>query len=394
MAPDLLQADACVWYMLTNSLDDRAGAAAAFFKAYIPRMSSLPYFDDVLDRLSRYLASQKDWKTIEEIFTLLLAKNANADSVAQYAWILGRVVEENYYRPAKQEDFFQIAFDRENTSLYYRAMSAWKLGIALVPETSQASQVSGARRNSPASAEMEFLTGFFSFNAADLALPYIQKYENSLTIPELRTLVSTLASSGIINESMNLVSRYMARDDFIMTRDDLLLFYPQPFKDLIEKYAMEASLAPELLFGLIRTESYFKADAVSRVGAVGLGQLMPDTALDMANRIARRTGIDYRSGGIDLINPEINVHIASYYLNYLVDYTGSPMTALIAYNGGMGRVRSWRAAEPRLPEDLFLETIEFVETREYGRRVLAASAIYGYLYYDMSMEEVVADIYR
>jgi soluble lytic murein transglycosylase len=394
LAPELLQADACIWYILTNSLDERAGAAAALFKAYIPRMSSLPYFDDVLERLSRYLVSQKDWKTMEEIFALLLAKNANADAVAQYAWILGRASEQGYYSPVRQEDFFQIAFDRGNTSLYYRAMSAWKLGIALAPEASQASQSSGARKNSPVSAEMEFLTGFFSFNAADLALPYIQKYEHSLTIPELRTLVSALADSGIIHESMNLVSRYIARDDFIMTREDLLLFYPQPFKDLIERYAIEASLAPELLFGLIRTESYFRADAMSRVGAVGLGQLMPDTALDMANRIARRTGIDYRPGGIDLANPEINVHIASYYLNYLIETVGSPMTALIAYNGGMGRVRRWRAAEPRLPEDLFLETIEFEETREYGRRVLAASAIYGYLYYNMSMEEVVADIYR
>ncbi|MDR0314113.1 MAG: lytic transglycosylase domain-containing protein [Treponema sp.] len=391
IAPDLLQADACIWYMLTNTLDERAGAAAALFKTYIPRMFSLPYFDDVLERLSRFLTSQKDWRTMEEIFTLLLAKNANADSVAQYAWILGRAAEENYFYPANREDFFQIAFERGNTSLYYRAMSAWKLGIALVPEISQSS---GSGRNSSVSAEMEFLLGFFNFNAADLALPYIQKYENSLTIPELRTLGTALANSDIINESLNFVSRYMARDEFIMTREDLLLFFPQPFKDLIERYAKEASLAPELLFGLIRTESYFKADAVSRVGAVGLGQLMPDTAMDMANRIARRTGIDYRPGGIDLIDPEVNVHISSYYLNYLIDYTGSPMTALIAYNGGMGRVRSWRAAEPRLPEDLFLETIEFVETREYGRRVLAAAAIYGYLYYDMSMEEVIADIYR
>jgi soluble lytic murein transglycosylase len=71
------------------------------------------------------------------------------------------------------------------------------------------------------------------------------------------------------------------------------------------------------------------------------------------------------------------------------------MMALLAYNGGMGRVRRWRTADRnRLPEDLFLETIAFDETREYGRRVLAAAAVYGYLYYGMSMEEGVADVYR
>ena len=75
------------------------------------------------------------------------------------------------------------------------------------------------------------------------------------------------------------------------------------------------------------------------------------------------------------------------------------MLALLAYNGGMGRVRRWRAEEqrpgqPSLPDDLFLETIEYEETREYGRRVLAAAAIYGRLYYGLNTEAVVEAMYR
>jgi soluble lytic murein transglycosylase len=77
-----------------------------------------------------------------------------------------------------------------------------------------------------------------------------------------------------------------------------------------------------------------------------------------------------------------------------MDRTESPLLALLAYNGGMGRLRRWRNAESKLPGDLFLETIEYNETREYGRKVLAAAAAYGYLYYDITMEEVIADIYR
>jgi soluble lytic murein transglycosylase len=60
----------------------------------------------------------------------------------------------------------------------------------------------------------------------------------------------------------------------------------------------------------------------------------------------------------------------------------------------MGRVRRWRAAESQLPPDLFLETIEVHETREYGRKVLSAAAAYGYLYYNLTMEELSADIYK
>jgi hypothetical protein len=51
------------------------------------------------------------------------------------------------------------------------------------------------------------------------------------------------------------------------------------------------------------------------------------------------------------------------------------LLALLSYNGGMTRVRRWRAARPALNDALFLETVEFAETREYGRQVLAAAAI-------------------
>jgi soluble lytic murein transglycosylase len=124
---------------------------------------------------------------------------------------------------------------------------------------------------------------------------------------------------------------------------------------------------------------------------------MPATAEEMAGRIARRGGPDYRGAGMDLANPEINVQLGSFYLRYLMENTGSPILALLAYNGGMGRVRRWLAADSReggLPQDLFLETIEYHETREYGRRVLAAAAVYGYLYYGLSMTDVAAGIYR
>ena len=57
-----------------------------------------------------------------------------------------------------------------------------------------------------------------------------------------------------------------------------------------------------------------------------------------------------------------------------------PLLALLAYNGGQTRVRRWYRAA-MLPPDLFLETVEFPETRNYGRSVIAAAAMYRELYY-------------
>jgi len=231
------------------------------------------------------------------------------------------------------------------------------------------------------------------------ALPYIQAVERDLSAAELRKVAEALAASNRWKDSLDLVSRYTNRKDFELTKQDLFLFFPQPYKELVEKYAGEAELGAEILYGLIRTESYFASDAVSRSGAVGLVQLMAPTAADMAGRIARSGGPDYRNPEINLKDPETSIYIGSYYLHYLIGQMGNPMLALLAYNGGMGRVRRWLTADGRqtggaLPHDLFLESIELSETREYGRLVLSAASVYGYLYYGMSMEEVTVDFFR
>jgi soluble lytic murein transglycosylase len=382
-----------------NALVEDPGAAAALVTGYMPRMNSPEYFSDILDKLSRYLASEGQWETLREVFSRLWVQKINGAMIAQYAWILGRAAEEGFLQPRipggrteAAKGFFRIAFEEKKAPLYYRVMSASKLGTALVSPLS----VPLAGQNSGAGPEMEFLLGFFEFGASGLAYPYILKAEKDLAIGDLRTLAETLAASERRNEALNLISRYMAREDYEVNPEDMFLYYPRHFNELIENGAREAGLGVEILFGLIRTESYFMPDAVSRSGALGLTQLMEPTALDMAGRMARRGGPDYRSAqGIDLKDPETNIRIGAYYLAYLMEQMGSPMMALLAYNGGMGRLRRWRAADrDRLPEDLFLETIAFDETREYGRRVLSAAAVYGYLYYGMSMEEVVADVYK
>jgi soluble lytic murein transglycosylase len=115
----------------------------------------------------------------------------------------------------------------------------------------------------------------------------------------------------------------------------------------------------------------------------------------MARRLVRSGGTDYRQvgGDINLLDPETSIHIGAYYLHYLEAYMGSPMLALLAYNGGMGRVRRWVKAAHGTAPDLFIETIQIAETRNYGKQVLVCAAVYGWLYYGLSMEKIAADIY-
>jgi soluble lytic murein transglycosylase len=166
------------------------------------------------------------------------------------------------------------------------------------------------------------------------------------------------------------------------------LLFPRPFKELVEKYAKETDIDLPLLYALIRTESAFNSNIISRAGAVGLTQLMPATAEETAVRIRRQGGPDYlraageeseKSPSLNLNDPAVNIHIGAAYLAYLNERLEDPLLALIAYNGGVNRVRRWyRTAN--LPPDLFLETVEYAETRNYGRSVMGTAALYKELY--------------
>jgi soluble lytic murein transglycosylase len=393
LAPDAEQEDACIWYILSLALNEAPGVFTSLLEAYAPRWNDGSYFSDILDRNSQRLVSAGQWEELYRVF-VRIRDWADAAVTAQYAYILGRVSALGLLKEATgPEEFFRTAFAEGDASFYYRGLSASFLGESVDPIPSkEAAPAAGAMEHWET---VDFILNFFRFDCGEYAYPYAQEALPGLSIGEIRLLAEAFAGAGRWGESIRLMSAGVSREGYEIERRDMELLYPRPFADLIEENALNAGLPREILFGLIRTESFFFPDIVSSAGAVGLAQLMPATALDMAGRIARQGGPQYiKDGNVDLTDPAVNVHLGAWYLSYLIRTVESPVQALIAYNGGIGRVRRWRGARPGLPEDLFLETIEFAETREYGRRVLAAATAYGYLYYGLSMEGVIADIYR
>lgn len=143
----------------------------------------------------------------------------------------------------------------------------------------------------------------------------------------------------------------------------------------IRKQAADKQLDPALIAGVIYAESKF-VDQTSPVGALGLMQLMPDTARFIAER----------SGGTaftieDLSTPEVNIAYGSWYLRYLLHhYDGDEMRALAAYNGGMGNLDRWIAEAQARGETFSEADIPFAETREYVDRVRQARRDYATSY--------------
>ncbi|MHB9293182.1 peptidoglycan lytic transglycosylase [Hollandina sp. SP2] len=415
-APDALQKDACIWYILHTTVMHNPEKALSLVDTYLPQWHEDRYFADVLDLLCRYLTANRQWEGLLHLFTRIRFRSDGA-TTAKYAYILGRAAAEAYISPDQgaatlgvigmtglgtvlktrvTRTFFTIAFEEKDASFYYRAMSAFQLGEPNIPIPREAPATLEARaEDSPPGGILEFLLDFFEFGAGEFAFSYLQRMITDFSIPELRTLAETFGAAAYWEESIRIITAYMNRETYALAYEDLLLYYPRPFREIIEANAQDLGIPPELLYGLIRTESAFNPDIVSHAGAVGLSQLMSDTALEVANRIHKEGGPDYFiDQALDLRNPATNVHIGASYLRYLMDRLESPLQALLAYNGGMTRVKRWRAAEPLFPEDLFLETIGITETRTYGKRVLAAAVAYGYLYFDIPMEAVVMHLYK
>ncbi len=148
----------------------------------------------------------------------------------------------------------------------------------------------------------------------------------------------------------------------------LKMYYPMKYQDAIRKYSKQNNLDPYLVMGLIHQESYFNPKARSPVGAMGLMQLMPPTAKQLARRLNSSANID---------NPEVNIRLGTYYFRQLVDlFGGAVQLAVASYNAGMGNVMRWRRAAPRKPMDEFIESMPFPETRNYVKRVTMLSASY------------------
>ena len=154
------------------------------------------------------------------------------------------------------------------------------------------------------------------------------------------------------------------------------LAYPVYYEDLVLQYARQSELDPLLLFALIRQESLFESLATSHAAAHGLMQVIPATGAQIATELDWPPG--YETG--DLYRPYVSLRFGAYYLAQQRDrFEGRLDAALAGYNGGPSNAQRWLESASGDP-DLFLEMIQFSETRLYVRRIKEHSAVYQALY--------------
>jgi soluble lytic murein transglycosylase len=148
--------------------------------------------------------------------------------------------------------------------------------------------------------------------------------------------------------------------------------YPRGYWSYVEKYSKMYDLDPYLVYAVIREESRFKSQALSRSWAHGLMQIIPSTG----RKLSRALGISYSRW--KLYNPRVNIQMGSYFLAELIKrFDGNISLALAGYNGGPVRVSKWlKNYGSDFDIDEFVEDIPISETRNYVKKVI--KSYYGY----------------
>ncbi len=182
---------------------------------------------------------------------------------------------------------------------------------------------------------------------------------------QLLAAAEVARAANVPDRAINTAERTLMLHDFSQR-------FPMPHRADLQAQAKVQGLDEAWVYGLIRQESRFMADAKSRVGATGLMQLMPATAKWAAKQVGLTGYTPQRTGDV-----AINLALGSFYLRHVLDGLGHPVLATAAYNAGPGRARRWQSSQA-LEGAIYAESIPFNETRDYVKKVMANAWFYAH----------------
>lgn len=400
--------DNALWYLLNLNLKRSTERAIAMVKEYCHYWHNPSYFDDFFNTLTPLMLSEAKWNNFFDLYKSIDGF-ASDEVVAKLAYIYGRLVQEKLALPVmgdthSSED--EAAFTRALTSgsdTYYKVMAVSQLGLS--GEHAEEILCLGKTETSgnyDPEAE-HFLLGYAVFGLPKKVFPEWNRLyvgtDRKISLEAGKKLASYLKNCGDDKEefypqSLRIAARVIAKSDVPVMKQDMELLFPRDFSNFVSQACAKYSVPEEVMYALIRSESFFDSQVSSSAGAVGLTQLMTSTAGDISKKLKIK---EY-----NLKNAQDNINMGTYYISELSGRLENDwLNAFFSYNAGITRVRRWIKSSKvefnnrsYLPEDLFLETIPYDETREYGRKLVGATAMYGWLYYNKDINTIVKEIVK
>ncbi len=382
------------WYIFSSRVRSNPSAAVELLPQLLMEIDDPDYYSDVLQELAALLAEREEWGSVIQAYRYLDG-GVNRRVLTPFAYIAARVQQAGVTSPgitdlsadnilrriARGEYPGAGSFSPQTDSAldYYTLLAGYFTGNTFFPAETPA-EPSVPVQGYELSDTDKLIYGFLEYGLPEKALQLAS--DGDVSVAAALAAGAAAAEGPRPDESLRMLLR-RNRDPGAAIPVSAL--YPRPWMEQVHSAAEEFNLPPWLLYALIRRESLFNPGAVSRVGAGGLMQLMPETAADVAARL--------KQSEYDVTLVEDNLRFGSWYLRNMLDRTDSPADAVASYNAGISRVRSWRRAFGKLPGDLFVEAMPYAETRNYVKSLLVSSVYYGYLYHGESADRIVEDFF-
>lgn len=166
---------------------------------------------------------------------------------------------------------------------------------------------------------------------------------------------------------------------FILFKDKILkMLYPKTYSEIISTYSKEYDVEENLIYAVIKAESNFNNEAISHKGAIGVMQIMEETAKE----IARQIGLELNNDNVreEIAKLENNINLGTKYLSTLLEKYNNKEIALAAYNAGIGTVDNWIEKGIIKDDGSDIENIPYKETNNYVRKILRDYNIYSDIY--------------
>jgi len=154
----------------------------------------------------------------------------------------------------------------------------------------------------------------------------------------------------------------------------VLKLHPMPYRDMVKEASQRHGVSEALIFAIIKTESGFDKDAVSRAGAMGLMQITPDTF----DYIIEKSGAKQMDVSM-LLDPKTSIDSGTFLIARHMDEFSDLKSALCAYNAGRGAVNKWLGDSRYSSDAVTLTKIPYKETRNYVKKVMFSYKIYSIL---------------
>ncbi|WII73632.1 transglycosylase SLT domain-containing protein [Bdellovibrio sp. 22V] len=326
---------------------------------------------------------KKDFSTASAMLERLLQQNRDRYDLNSQYWLVRSLQESN---PERAKQAAAALIEKYPFSYYGLRLSAEAAGGKLTwpeikdkaPKLQNDIYLVGAQKKSWQRFKSLSTAGWVSEAQAELSgLPFIKDATVKVSLAEALALRQQyMMAIRLINEAMEAEPR-LRREQFIK------IGYPEIFTSLYQAEAERYGIDVVLLRSLTRQESAFNLRAVSTSNALGLMQMIPPTAQEVAKKLGMKVEIPD-----DMFRPEINIPMGSFYVSQMLDqFQGNVPFALAAYNAGPYRLKTWLEGRAEVSElvgqasgsprdELWFDELPWTETSFYVKAILRNVLLY------------------